>query len=467
MKLFDRPVAKSKTMRLANYTAIFLAVLIALTFTTSAFCIDLGDLNPKDPAKGTIDDAEAAAQRLLAQAQATGNGLLSNAASQLDAVAQSAALVLGSDINKNIGQLNQAEQVALVGLAKLQSSININVSQAYDLRDTTIVDLTQWESNIPFVHRPDFFVQTIKNTAFLPQPGDYHMTIIAYGLGPFNSDSKNVVTATLEGKPIALSEVDQTQSGVAVISIPNAALSGYFGQDSLKVVTLGLSVKLSRRHFLGWHSNQYSFPIHLTLYPNQVATATLHISTPVYSWVDTGSDVLSAPYTTPEKNGCDGNVACRANNGPLDVRVVGPLNGDPIPNGQRISSAVLECNSGSICAFAGCQQISTIDNSTHASATWCTWSHPTQWQLRGHVQEWRQVGTNVTDIPIVIAVDRPVTLPLPADHSLLVLDVKSFTKYVYTMVLPANDTHNLVDATLTGPQNDTLAVSAIPPAQYY
>ena len=124
----------------------FVLFLMVSGWIAPAFCIDLGDLNPTDPAKGTIDDAKKAASDLLAEAQRTGNGLESNLASQLDAVAQSALLLLGNDLSKNIGQLNTAEQQALVALVKLQKSIKVDLDKAYDLKDTTVVDLTQWES---------------------------------------------------------------------------------------------------------------------------------------------------------------------------------------------------------------------------------------------------------------------------------------------------------------------------------
>jgi len=305
----------------------FVLFLMVSGWIAPAFCIDLGDLNPTDPAKGTIDDAKKAASDLLAEAQRTGNGLESNLASQLDAVAQSALLLLGNDLSKNIGQLNTAEQQALVALVKLQKSIKVDLDKAYDLKDTTVVDLTQWESGWWIAHTPDFYVETIKNTAFLPQPGDYHVTIIAYGFG-INAESKADVSATLEGTPLKFAEVDQSKNGVAIMAIPNDALNAYFQPNSLKVVTLNLSITISRHHFLGWRSNHYEFPVHLTLYPAQVATAILHVSTPIYKWVDVG-DVLSPVYTTPDKNGCKGGPDCRANNGAIDIRVVGALTGPP------------------------------------------------------------------------------------------------------------------------------------------
>jgi hypothetical protein len=439
-----------------------LAMLVVLALPVSSFAVDFGDLNPTDPAKGTIDHAEQAVQRLLAQAQQVGNGLESNAASQLDAIAQGTLLILGNDVTKQVKTLNTMELAALLGLEKATKSLNVDIQKAYDLRDTTIVDITQWKSGIPFTETPDFFIQTIHNTAFLPQPGDYHITLVGYGFGEV-ADLRTTITAQLEGHPVALSEVDQTTNyGTAIIAIPNASLQPLFRPTGLNIVTLSLSVTVSRKHFLtGSTTHQYTFPVHLTLYPPQLATATLHVTRPVNAWVDTGTDTLSAGYTTPEKGGCDGNPGCRANNGPIDIRVPGPLSGPTILGQQRIIEARLQCNSGSICNFSDCQQISIVDNATHASATWCTWSHPTQWQLRGHVQEFRTTGSQTSDQQIPIIVDHPVTVQFPSDYSLATLDVKTYTGFVYTMVLPANDSHNIVNAALN--VGNTYVFSGITP----
>jgi hypothetical protein len=128
----------------------------------------------------------------------------------------------------------------------------------------------------------------------------------------------------------------------------------------------------------------------------------------------------------------------------------------------------LQCNSGSICDFSGCQNVSTVENGTHATATWCTWSHPTQWQLRGHVQEWRQIGSKTADQQIDLTLDAPKTINLPADASLETIDIKAFSGQVYTLVIPANDVHNLVNITRQGPPSSpVLVVTAMPPAPQY
>ena len=77
------------------------------------------------------------------------------------------------------------------------------------------------------------------------------------------------------------------------------------------------------------------------------------------------------------------------------------------------------------------------------------------------------MGTQVIDTPVVIATDHPVTLPVAVNRSLITLEVKAFTHSTYTMVVPGSDAHNIVDAALVGPNQDTLVLSAVPPATLY
>ena len=76
--------------------------------------------------------------------------------------------------------------------------------------------------------------------------------------------------------------------------------------------------------------------------------------------------------------------------------------------------------------------------------------------IRGHVKEWRQVGTQVIDTPVVIATDHPVTLPVAVNRSLITLEVKAFTHSTYTMVVPGSDAHNIVRCSTSGAESGYL-----------
>lgn len=421
----------------------------------------------KNPAKGIIDDAQKTAGNLISQAQGAGNGLVSHAGSELNTAAQSAILLLGNDINKKVEDLDAGEQNALVAILQLEQWANTQMGKAYDIKDTSVVDLTNWESHWLITKTPDFFVQSIRGTALLPEPGDYHITVTALGLG-VSSESKASITASIDGRPIVLSDIDQTkQSGVAIIALPNASISPLFDQKVLVVKTLKLTVVLTRRHWYGSRTHSYDFPVYLTLYPKQVATVTVQVTTPTFGWVP-AADVVSAPIVTQDKDGCKYcDSSCAANNA-LDVKVPGPASGPPVLNGERIVSANLECTTGSTCAFNGQQRVSIVSNGTEASATWVTCSHPTQWYLRAHAQVWEQTGSTSTNQTYDVLIDNPITVPIAANASLVTAGVKTFTGEAYSVILPGTDPHQVLSLNLTGQASSgqVLAISGIAPVSY-
>ena len=122
-----------------------------------------------------------------------------------------------------------------------------------------MVDLTEWQRGWVFAHAPDFLLKSIQGTALLPQPGDYQSTTTAVRAKEFAlTDLSRRLTATLDGKPLQLSEVDQvSKDASAILSIPNAALAPLFAADALKVVTVTLDVAVTRKHFLGSHTNTH------------------------------------------------------------------------------------------------------------------------------------------------------------------------------------------------------------------
>lgn len=435
-----------------------LVVLLILTLSSFKFAQAI----TVDPAKGVIDDAENASQRLIIQAQQSGNGLVSNAASQLSVLAQTTALILGNDINKSMNQLSQTEQAAVNELKAAIIAANATVGKVYDIEDTTAIDLTRFESGIPFTHTPDFYVKRISNTGMLPQPGNYHVVVTAYGLGIAN-DTKADITGTLDGKPLIFREVDQTTAGKAILEIPNQVLAPYFSSTKLAVVKMELTVVVSRKGLFGWKGHSYPVPVYLTLYPPQVATIALRITKPVYDWVDVGA-VSSAPMNTPEKDGCTDN-GCRANNS-LDLRVVGPTSGLPIVGAQRLKEVHLQCNSGfERCrGWWGNQTLLISDNGTKGTATWLSWTHPQNFTLIGSVQEYRQVGTQQEDHTYALKIDQPQVVPLPPEYSLLALTVSGYSGRQYTVILPQVDPHHIVDAALQG--NSYVFSAVVPVPQY-
>lgn len=164
---------------------LILTFLGSLTFLKPAFGLDLKSLagHAKDPVKGVIDDAQKAANDLLNSATMNGNALTSHAATEFLVVTQSARLALNDDLTKKVEDLNQDQLNILLSLDQTKQWATQQLSNIYDVKDTFVVDATRWESAWIFTHTPDFYVQSIRGTSFLPQAADFQVKMIAYGLG--------------------------------------------------------------------------------------------------------------------------------------------------------------------------------------------------------------------------------------------------------------------------------------------
>jgi len=415
----------------------------------------------KDPAKGVISDIQKTGSNLIEQGNNDANGLIVHGGMEIDAATRSAIIGLGGDLDKTVGDLTQGEQEVILSLLNLQNQMKGLTNTAYDLKDTTMVDLTAWESGWVFAHTPDFFVQSIRGTALLPQPGDYHITVTAYGFGT-SSDSRADISGTINGNAVQFSEIDQTsQRGQAILAVPNATLAPLFASNKLITVELMLKVKLSRKKFLHTSVNNYQFPIYLLLYPPQVATVTVATTAPTYGWVSIGN-VESPVVTTPDTNGCKYcDTSCTSKN---NTTVVVPgMHTPPLVGDEKIVSGSLDCRSANLCAYTARTNINIVDNSSRANATWEACTHPAQYVLEAQVQQWKQTGSSSTSATKVLAIDNPQVVTIPDNASLIIINVTSFTKQTYSMVYPQVDPHSVLTANMQAGTSN-LVLTAIPPA---
>ena len=415
----------------------------------------------KDPASKVISDFQNAGGQLIDQGQAAGNGMITHAGMELDAASRNAVIGMGADLDKQVGNLTQGEQAVILSLQRLQDQGKKLTDGAYNLKDTTVVDLTSWEHNWIFAHTPDFFVQSIRGTALLPQPGDYQVSLIALGLGEA-SDSKAEITATLNDKAFQFASVDQTsQRGQAILTLPNAAIAPLFAPDKLALANLKITVKLSRKKIFGWKTHSYDFPVKLLLYPARIATVNVTMTAPDYDWVSIG-DTPSQVVLSPDKNGCKYcDPSCTAKN---SVDTVVPGVHTPLAVGdERIISATQSCTPNNLCQYVSRQNIAVIDNGARARMTWETCSGPASFQLHGATQQWQLVGSKTTSEKVALAIDDPQVVQLPDGVTLIVVEVTSFTKQHYKLILPQNDPHSIISAQRQ-PATANLVISAVPPS---
>jgi hypothetical protein len=112
-------------MRRASLGLVTLVFTLAAGVSSTAYAKTLiSELASyaKDPAKGVIDGFQKAGVDLIAQGQAAGNGMISHAGMEIDAASRSAINGLGADLNKNVEDLTEGEQTAILALLQLEQT---------------------------------------------------------------------------------------------------------------------------------------------------------------------------------------------------------------------------------------------------------------------------------------------------------------------------------------------------------
>jgi hypothetical protein len=305
-------------------------------------------------------------------------------------------------------------------------------------------------------------VQSIRGTALLPQPGDYQVILTAEGLGYVDGVTPEI-TATLNGADVKFTEINQTQQkGQAVLLIPNSVIAPLFAPNALRVISLNLTVTITKKEFFHKSSKSYPFPVYLLLYPAKVATVNVTMTAPSFNWVDIGN-TPSAVFTTPDKNGCKFcDTACTAKN--TTSTVVPGVHAPLVPGDERIVSATLSCTPGNLCVFEAFsrRQISITNNGARATVNWETCTRPANYTLDADTQQWQNVGSATTSNVFDLVLDTPQVVTLPDGTTLTVLDVSSFTKQKYRMILGQLDPHSIITAQQQ-PGTQNLIIAAIPP----
>jgi hypothetical protein len=391
------------------------------------------------PGLSIIKNLRDAANNVVDNASAKANGLAITLADRANIMAENANIMLGGRASELYDKMEKDEKIAMTQLYGLQLQLEGFKYSAYDIRDTTVVDVSDLVSVIPFTKVPDFYMQSIRDIAYIQHPGDYKITVTARGIGS-SSDLSTSFALAIDGNTVQLSRVNITTNGQAEIFIPNEALSGKFNTSSLVPVSATLSVTVKRHHFLGDRSNTYTVPFWFTLYPKKAASVTLQAQYPTYGWVSAKPDFkTSQTQTTPNRNGCHQSALndCAAHTD-FELTVTGLTSGPPKPDAQRVHDCRMECTSAvPECADNAYAPNDYEENYTKWKTTLLTWSTPTTWRANCKVDEYQKTGT-ATDTSIIdVNYDEQPQVTVEKDTTLLTGIVTLFTGQRYTMQIGA------------------------------
>lgn len=395
-----------------------------------------------------IADLKLTAVNLMAQADNSGNAMLSHAANEANVLAQNLSFQFRDRLDQTFDRLGDQEKLLLIEAENMRTSLAQTVDKAYDAKDTLAIDLNRMLDRFPFLSN-GFFVQSVRGIAYFPGAGNYKLKVTASTLG-IDANLKTNVTMAIDGKPVESLEVDQSQQrGQAFITLPNAVMSPKFSDKDLVLVKAILTFNVERKRGfwpIRWTSKEGPFevPLTLSLYPRTAATITISARAPIYAWVPVGSITVSKD--TPDRH-CESHCRGEPTRGPNRIEM-GVSQGDVMSIGSKrfVGTPSLVCTGGGYsCGFSGAHLTYVTNNASQAVGTWDTWSRPTTWTLTSNIEEYKMQGDEpFTGRPIPVLFGQPLSFDYPKGSTVKTINVKTFTKNEYSILTGQVDQKDLL-----------------------
>lgn len=273
---------------------LLLVFLLLLVFTNVAPTHPhaqglLGDVLGLDEiAEDVIAEAKTALEGLLKEAKINGDSLLMHSATELQILIETSGWVLGSQLEKTVRELSAESQNLLAAIRNTTRDIAGLESVAYDLKDTLVLDLENVLRGVPFAE-DRFWVQRVSGiTQVVKESGSYRIGIKGVGLGIPSDDLKSTLSLRLNGEPLTPESATAVDPHETTFLIKNSDLTTLFTDDEMVLAELTFDIEQSRRKgwwlFKQWHTDTYSIPIKLALYPKNAGTVEVTVETPVYGF---------------------------------------------------------------------------------------------------------------------------------------------------------------------------------------
>lgn len=396
-----------------------------------------------------VDDVRMTGVDLIDQAQNTGNALIARSGNEATVLAGNLDILLKDDISLTFDKLSEERKQILIESESLRRSLVAVKDGAYDFKDSTVLDLNSIASSLPFVKK-NFFVQSVRGLAYLPESGSFTIQVAAPTLGIQSDVSTKIEVisnARGEAKPIPNVRVDQSkQRFFADIIIPNEALISEFSDSTLTILPLTLKFSVSQKK--GWwifsrtDLKTYDVPVSLSLFPRTAGTLLTQTKSPAYQWVKVGSKTDS--YTTPNRH-CEDDCRSRPTYGGNRIEFAVTRGFPPYKVGhQQLRNPDYKCIGG-VCWFSDAFNMVLTENDSRLIFTWGTWSRPGTWQASADIYEYQSIGEIGGSIPgAYFYFGKTVEILVPSDMTYGSLTITTFTKQKYELTIGQADPHGLL-----------------------
>lgn len=264
----------------------------------------------KETVESIIESARREASRLMANAENSGNVLITRAADELNLSAENVARLLSKETDKLFEEIEQDKRDILIGLASATNTAKSLGNQAYTLKDTFVLDLRTVLGDIPFV-KESLVLQRISGLSLIAGRQTYKIEILGSYIGLPGEDHGSTLSILVDGNKLEGLEVDPKEIHLAELRIPSTSIKEYFQTESAVRVPITLRVQQTFKERLWgflWEverTKEYDSKLNLTLYPSYAGLIDIVARHQEYGWKKIETAERSMTHSDHCSSDCD------------------------------------------------------------------------------------------------------------------------------------------------------------------
>lgn len=241
-----------------------------------------------------LEGVDKTASESIATGIAGGQLLMIQGGNQLKVATQSAAILLGNQLDDTVGDLDQSMKELLAGILVLTRAVEDGADKIIDFADLTALDVEILAGRVTGIEKAPLHLRGFRNTIFPKMPEGSKRSIEIRGpyFGSDTADMKTTYSFSINGRDLGEGRM---ASGVnskhnRLIEIPSQLINDLV--DESRMTTETVDAYISRDHTrscrLFWsctETEEISLKLPITVLPREVGYLEAVIEKPVYGFV--------------------------------------------------------------------------------------------------------------------------------------------------------------------------------------
>lgn len=236
-----------------------------------------------------IESARREAKSLLAEAESTGNVLLTRAADELNLTADNIERMFSDQLKTAFDEFDEDKRDLLIGLASATEAATKLGDKVYTLKDTLSLDIRSILGDVPFV-KESLVLQRISGLSVISGKDRFKLRVIGSYVGLPGEGHSSSIEVLINNTIVEGVEIDPKEIHLVEILIPSKNIENYLLEDEPARIPLTLKInqKFKERLFgFLWDvekEKSYKASLNLSLYPTYAGNVDVIARHQVLGW---------------------------------------------------------------------------------------------------------------------------------------------------------------------------------------